>query len=222
MFAKAKFNLPDSWNELTLDQKAPLRADKWEPEKSMNLSDYKMIELVDAMTSKPWENALMLLIGLGIRPVELMKLTVRFNPETGQDQIHCSHHKVTGKGSTPSRWLTPILPVRDDGKPVDWDLVELVKSKPELPDLTDASLLGQHLKRDTRLFRTWVEEAAENGEQLTPYAFRHSYATRGHRLLVPMPVMAKLMGHSEQTHCREYNLSDSGSMKAVLAMLQSR
>lgn len=207
---------PTCWAPLSKEDKEDLMPEKHDPQKSITLSDRQILELVDYIKDESWQNLVMVLAAYGLRPHELGCLSVRVNDE-GEEQLWCSYEKKAGKGKTAPRWLTPIYPCDDDGIPANWNLLHRFKEGTLVfPSLTDKSHVGQYLGRDCRVFRTWKEEAAEVKQKLTPYCFRHSYSARGHSTGLPSSVMAFLMGHSLETHNREYKHLQKDSMQALL------
>ena len=49
-----------------------------------------------------------------------------------------------------------------------------------------------------------VVQAKHQGEQLTPYSFRHRYATRMHAVNVPLANVCEAMGHTIDVHPKSY------------------
>ena len=212
-------NLPSCWAPLGTKEKDVLRAEKWTAERSVTLSDRQMLELVDSIQNPLWQNVTMMLAAFGLRPFELHHLSVRINDE-GEEQLWCSYEKKAGKGKTAPRWIVPIYPRDDDGIPANWNLVFRFKTgQLSFPPLKDQSSVARFFSRDCRLFKQWRKEAEESRQVLQPYCFRHSYSARGHHLGLPSGVMADLMGHSFQTHCREYAYVEKESTQALLKRL---
>jgi integrase len=48
------------------------------------------------------------------------------------------------------------------------------------------------------------DEAEHNGEQLTPYSFRHRYAKGMHAANLPLANIAEAMGHTIEVHLKSY------------------
>jgi integrase len=218
-FGHRHHHLPNCWAPLDADDKSELKADSWEAEKSITLSDRQMLELVDSIKNPEWQNVVMMLAAFGLRPFELHHLSVRVNDE-GEEQLWCSYEKKAGKGKTKPRFLTAIYPYDEDGKPANWNLVFRFKEGLlTFPPLGDMSAVNRYLSRDCRVFREWRKEAQANKQKLSPYCFRHSYSARGHNKRMPAGIMADLMGHSLQTHCREYRYTETTTTQSLIRAL---
>ena len=48
------------------------------------------------------------------------------------------------------------------------------------------------------------EVAEHNGEQLTPYSFRHRYAKPAHVARLPVDEISEAMGHTVEVHLKSY------------------
>jgi integrase len=145
---------------------------------------------------------------LGLRPIELLHLSVKRDPKTKIDFWHCSYQKRAGGGVTEPRRLYPLALVDERGQPQSWDLLERWKAKGiELPSLRAGNgasdAISTYLNRQTG----WQDMKAEleaKGERLACYSFRHSYSVRGHQRGIDNGSMALAMGHSIEVHCRSY------------------
>jgi integrase len=61
-------------------------------------------------------------------------------------------------------------------------------------------------------------EAAEVGEELTPYAFRHRYAKTSHAAKLAPKDISDAMGHTLDTHLQSYaRFASTGLAKAYAA-----
>jgi integrase len=150
-----------------------------------------------------------LLAELGVRPVELLHLSVRTDPKTKQSYWWCSYEKRAGGGVTKPRRLQE-MPLRDEeGIQQQWDLKDRWKGqKIELPPLGmrngAAEAVANYLDRQAG-WQSLRSEMAAKGERLTPYSFRHGYSLRCHAArTIPVGDIALVMGHSLAVHCSSY------------------
>jgi integrase len=77
----------------------------------------------------------------------------------------------------------------------------------QLPPLNREGDGGQALNQYLRRREVWMalrEEAEHNGEQLTPYSFRHRYAKGMHAANLPLANIAEAMGHTIEVHLKSY------------------
>ena len=63
--------------------------------------------------------------------------------------------------------------------------------------------LNQYLRR-RKLWMTLRDEAEHQGEQVTPYSFRHRYAKGMHSANVPIANISEAMGHTIEVHLGSY------------------
>jgi len=169
-----------------------------------------------------WTAAVMLLAELGLRPIELLHLSVKVDPMTGEPYWWCSYMKRSGGGSTAARRVYPLALAGEDGSSSEWNLLSRWQAgRLELPPLTYGAGdgLGTYLKRQG----AWSElrdEMATTGERLVPYSLRHSYSLRGHRLGIDAGSMARSMGHSYEVHCRSYPWASEANTAAAFAKVR--
>jgi integrase len=181
-------------------------------QKADPITDQQIINLLASLpedsAGKRWEDVIKLMAELGLRPIELLHLSVKKDPKTGLDFWHCSYQKRAGGGVTEPRRLYPLALVDEEGHAQDWDLLERWKAKGvELPSLRAGNgasdAISTYLNRQTG----WQDLKAEleaKGERLACYSFRHSYSVRGHQRGIYNGSMALAMGHSIEVHCRSY------------------
>lgn len=187
------------------------------------LSDTQILTLLEGIPDTPvgrrWRFAVELLATYGLRPEELRYLVVEQRPE-GLG-LRCLYRKATGGSElTAPRSLYPLL-VRDkDGKPQDWRLVDRVACREGLPSLGQPGKGGEALGTFLRRLAAWQQlrvEAAEVGEELTPYAFRHRYAKTSHAAKLAPKDIADAMGHTLDTHLQSYARFASSGLAAAYA-----
>jgi integrase len=145
---------------------------------------------------------------LGLRPVELLHLSVRTDPKTSEPYWWCSYEKRAGGGVTKPRRLWPLPLLSADGTLQEWNLLQRWQARLiELPPLragngaADAIATYLNRREGWRSLRAQLE--AEGG-RLTCYSFRHGYSVRGHQRDIDNGSMALAMGHSIEVHCRSY------------------
>ncbi|QPN64049.1 site-specific integrase [Synechococcus sp. CBW1004] len=157
------------------------------------ISDAEILRLIaslpDDAAGLRWRDAIRLMAELGLRPVELLHLSVRMDRSTGEPHWWCNYRKRSGGGITEPRRVYP-LPLQDEGALVSWNLLARWQARLiHLPPLQSgngaADGLGTYLKRQPA-WRSLRDEVESRGERLVPYSFRHSYSLRAHRRnLVP-------------------------------------
>ena len=187
------------------------------------VEDQQIINLLSSLPSdaagQRWSDALQLLAELGLRPIELVHLSVQKDRSTGQPYWWCSYRKRSGGGDTEPRRVHPLPLVDAEGQVQRWNLLERWQAGLiELPPLTSGTgagdALGTYLSRQP----SWCSLKAllaANGERLVPYSFRHSYSLRGHLRGIDAGSVALSMGHSFEVHCRAYPwASQSGTAAA--------
>ena len=166
------------------------------------LTDAQIIELLEAADNckaPEWKNVLLLMAVYGLRPIEVLNLEVKLNPDTGKKQLHCKYQKACGgktkKIETEARFLYPCAPRDEEGKKYCGDLTAAFKANlmPFPPMGRGAADINQHLARNP-VWRRIREEAKEEGKQLRPYSFRNSYSVRCHERNVPSAQVAAAMG----------------------------
>jgi hypothetical protein len=94
-----------------------------------------------------------------------------------------------------------------DGSPTHWRLEKRLRAGEPLPQVVDPTLTGDRMGRFLRRQAIWQElstEAQQLGQELVPYSQRHRYSATCHRNNVPPKFIAEAMGHSLETHLRQY------------------
>ena len=94
-----------------------------------------------------------------------------------------------------------------DGTAIDWNLQARLEVGEKLPPLNREGDGGQALNQYLRRRGVWMalrDEAEHNGEQLTPYSFRHRYAKGMHAANLPLVNIAEAMGHTIEVHLKSY------------------
>lgn len=82
------------------------------------LTDGQILALIDALSvdamGQRWADAVRLAAELGLRPIELLHLSVRQDPATGERYWWCSDRKRSGGGATQPRRLERLPLVASD------------------------------------------------------------------------------------------------------------
>lgn len=187
------------------------------------LSDAEILELLAALPDqgpgRSWSDAIRLSSELGLRPIELLHLSVRMDPRSGEWFWWCSYSKRSGGGATEPRRLEPLPLIDDHGAMQQWNLLERwMDGDITLPPLESgngaADCLKTYLNRQ-EAWRVLRARLAERGERLVPYSFRHSYSLRCHQRGIDGGSTAAAMGHSYEVHCRSYPWASEAGMVAA-------
>jgi hypothetical protein len=145
---------------------------------------------------------------LGLRPIELLHLSVRTDANSREAYWWCTYRKRSGGGVTEPRRLFPLPLVDLNGDVQQWNLLARWQARLiELPPLTSgngaAECIKTYLSRKPA-WRSLRETMKANAQRAVIYSFRHSYSLRGHQRGIDAGSMAQAMGHSFEVHCRSY------------------
>ena len=176
------------------------------------LSDSQIIRLVDSINNPRWRFAVQLMATYGLRPEDLAHLHTRNNG----NELWSDYRKSKGgkKGETTEpRQLFPLFIEDIDGTLINWNLMQRVHIKEELPPLNDKGGIGQavgRFLRDSKVWQQLKQEALAEKQQLVPYSLRHRYAYIGHNrqkadgtYRAPKQI-ADAMGHTLDVHLQSY------------------
>ena len=176
------------------------------------LSDSQIIRLIDSINNPRWLFAVQLMATYGLRPEDLAHLHTRNNGK----ELWSDYRKSKGgkKGETTDpRQLFPLFVQDIDGSSINWNLMQRVHIKEELPPLNDAGGIGQavgRFLRDNNIWQQLKQEAFAEKQQLVPYSLRHRYAYIGHNrqksdgtYRAPKQI-ADAMGHTLDVHLQSY------------------
>ena len=176
------------------------------------LSDAQILQLLDNLPEgdphNQWRFAIQLCAVYGLRPEELRHL--RIKSVANGFELWTIYRKSMGgtKGAkTEPRRLHPLLLRDADGTAIDWNLQARLEVGEKLPPLNREGDGGQALNQYLRRREMWMalrDEAEHNGEQLTPYSFRHRYAKGMHAANLPLANIAEAMGHTIDVHLKSY------------------
>ena len=175
-------------------------------------TDQQILNLLAALpenaSGQRWADGIRLMAELGLRPIELLHLTIRTDSSTREPYWWCTYRKRSGGGSTESRRLFPLPLIGDDGEVTSWKLLQRWQANLiELPPLGGGNSPADCIKTFLNRQKAWQslrETMAANVQRAVPYSFRHSYSLRGHQRGIDAGSMAQAMGHSLEVHCRSY------------------
>ena len=151
----------------------------------------QMIELAGDMSSRPWENLrnqalLMLIYGCGLRISEALNLSYGERPKPGNVSV-----RITGKGN--KQRDAPILPLVENA-------IQLyIKAAPF--DFKDDDPLFRGLKggrfsaRQVQMIVAKCRRLMGLPDEVTPHAFRHSFATHLLAAGGDLRTIQELLGH---------------------------
>ena len=90
----------------------------------------------------------------------------------------------------------------------------------QLPPLNHEGDGGQAVNQYLRRRKVWMtlrDEAEHQGEQLTPYSFRHRYAKGMHAANVPISNICEAMGNTIEVHLKSYARFKSNASADLVA-----
>ena len=206
-------------------EEGELQAERWTPpprlrqivgpkaqkQASFPLKDEQILGLLAALPNdapaRRWRFALQLVATYGLRPVELLHLSLRPG-----GMLWCSYQKTSGGGRTKPRELRPLHPEWAE----EWELLARLESREDLPPLGGPAGPADSMRKYLIRQEAWRELTA--AAPITPYSFRHGYALRAHQDYWISPrITAELMGHSVATHNEHYSQwTDGATIDAAL------
>ena len=176
------------------------------------LSDAQILQVLDNLPEGEahdrWRFAIQLCAVYGLRPEELRFLRIKDGASGAE--LWTIYEKSMGgtKGlKTEPRRLHPLLLRDSDGAVIDWKLQARLQVGEGLPPLNrdgdGGQALNQYLRR-RKVLMSLRDEAKHQGEQLTPYSFRHRYAKQSHARRLAVAEIAEAMGHTIDVHLKSY------------------
>ena len=173
------------------------------------LTDSQIIRLLESLPDdeigNKWKFACQLMAVYGLRPEDLRHLHTRNKGK----ELWSGYEKSKGgrKGeTTEARRLFPLL-VSDGDELIDWNLIGRFQIKEPLPSLGKEGKAGESIGTYLRRKLVWKQlqqEADSEGQQLTPYSFRHRFSSEGHARGLQPKQLADSMGHDLETHMNSY------------------
>ena len=178
---------------------------------------------VDAEAATRWFNCFCLMAELGLRPIEINYLQVRFDRIEKEHYWHCTYRKKGGNGATEPRDIEPLPLMDRDGNEVKWNLIERFRGNLlPLPERVTGEAAGTYLKRR----QSWKDlkevMMQTQGANITCYSFRHYYALRCHVRLIDSGSACKSMGHSIESHHRNYPYSSKTTTRNAFKRARER
>jgi len=125
------------------------------------LTDQQIIDLVAGLpkdeTGNRWCDAIRLCSELGLRPIELLYLSVRRDPSTREFHWWCSYCKRSGGGATAPRRLEPLPLIDQNDGLQDWDLLNRwLTGAITLPPLESGNGAAECLKTYLNRQKAWI------------------------------------------------------------------
>ena len=169
--------------------------------KPMSQNDaLQMIALAGDISSRQWENLrnqalLMLIYGCGLRISEALNLSYGERPKPGNVSV-----RITGKGK--KQRDTPILPLIENA------IQQYIKAAPF--DFKDDDPLFRGLKggrfsaRQVQMIVAKCRRLMGLPDEVTPHAFRHSFATHLLAAGGDLRTIQELLGHSSLSSTQIY------------------
>jgi len=176
------------------------------------LSDAQVLQLLDNLPEGKvhdrWRFPIQLCAVYGLRPEELRHLRIKDGANGAElwTIYQMSMGGTKGLKIEPRR-LHPLLLRDSDGAVIDWQLQARLQVGEALPPLNRDGDGGQALNQYLRPRKVWLslrDEAKHQGEQLTPYSFRHRYAKQAHAARLAVAEIAEAMGHTIDVHLKSY------------------
>jgi integrase/recombinase XerC len=160
----------------------------------------QMIALAGDISSRQWENLrnqalLMLIYGCGLRISEALNLSYGERPKLGNVSV-----RITGKGK--KQRDTPILPLIENA------IQQYIKAAPF--DFKDDDPLFRGLKggrfsaRQVQMIVAKCRRLMGLPDEVTPHAFRHSFATHLLAAGGDLRTIQELLGHSSLSSTQIY------------------
>ena len=229
-FAVNRCNLPDTWTPpAKLKELIGKVKEGDEPKKIKGDPFNNDQQILDLLASLPtddqdkkvskaaaqWFNAVCLMAELGLRPIEVGKMIIKYDPTMKKDRWFCTHEKKGGNGQTDPRFVKPLPLIDRDGNLVNWNLFDRFKAGLlPLPENIDGDAFRSYLIRR----KHYVELKAAMAKQkknLVNYSFRHYYSLRSHQANIPVGEVCLSMGHSYESHVRAYPYAKASSVDSA-------
>ena len=173
--------------------------------------DQEIIDLVNGFNGDTMlQDCLKLIAELGLRPIELKHLSVKYD-EFKQPYWWCSYRKKSSKGTTDPRHIDPLELVDDDGNVQKWNLIDRWQlGDIKLPLLDGVGGVAGSLRDLLRSRDAWkclYAIAKARDENFGLYSLRHSYSVRVTSRNIDSGSMSDSMGNRERTFLDSYQSS---------------
>ena len=84
--------------------------------KDFSFVNFLINSIPDTELGNIWADAIRLISEYGLRPIEVLHLSVKKDRATGEDYFYCSYEKRSGGGTTEPRVLHPLPLIDDQGE----------------------------------------------------------------------------------------------------------
>ena len=176
------------------------------------LSDAQILRILNNLPRgeqhNRWRFAIQLCSVYGLRPEELRHLRIKDGADGAE--LWTIYQKSMGgtKGAkTEPRRLHPLLLRDADGSSINWNLQSRLQVGEKIAPLNSlgkgGQAMGRYLTRQT-VWQALRVEAEHQGEQLTPYSFRHRYAKQAHAARLAVAEISEAMGQTIEVHLKSY------------------
>ena len=166
------------------------------------------------------QDCLKLIAELGLRPIELEHLSVKFD-ENKQPYWWCSYRKKSSKGMTDPRHIDPLPLIDDEGNVQKWNLIDRWQlGDIKLPLLDGKGGVAGALRDQCRSRPAWknlYSTFTKRGEKFGLYSLRHGYSVRGTSRNIDSGSMSDSMGNKERTFLDSYQSSSKKTRRAAFA-----
>ena len=215
-------SFPPSWLPKTeRSEHIGTKAADWESQKKDAATDQEIIDLVNGFNGDTMlQDCLKLIAELGLRPIELKYLSVKYD-EHKQPYWWCSYRKKSSKGTTDPRHIDPLELVDDDGNVQKWNLIDRWQlGDIKLPLLDGKGGVAGALRDQCRYRPAWkniYSTFIKRGEKFGLYSLRHGYSVRGTSRNIDSGSMSDSMGNKERTFLDSYQSSSKKTRRAAFA-----
>ncbi len=215
-------SFPPSWLPKTeRSEHIGTKAADWESDKKDAATDQEIIDLVNGFTGDTMlQDCLKLIAELGLRPIELKHLSVKYD-EFKQPYWWCSYRKKSSKGTTDPRHIDPLELVDDDGNVQKWNLIDRWQlGDIKLPLLDGKGGVAGDLRDQCRSRPAWknlYSTFTKRGEKFGLYSLRHGYSVRGTSRNIDSGSMSDSMGNRERTFLDSYQSSSKKTRRTAFA-----
>ena len=215
-------SFPPSWLPKTeRSEHIGTKAADWESQKKDAATDQEIIDLVNGFNGDTMlQDCLKLIAELGLRPIELKHLSVKYD-EFKQPYWWCSYRKKSSKGTTDPRHIDPLELVDDDGNVQKWNLIDRWQlGDIKLPLLDGKGGVAGALRDQCRSRPAWknlYSTFTKRGEKFGLYSLRHGYSVRGTSRNIDSGSMSDSMGNRERTFLDSYQSSSKKTRRTAFA-----
>ena len=215
-------NFPPTWLPKTEKiEHVGKKSSTWKSSRGDAVTDQEIIDLVNGLSNEPMlQDCIKLIAELGLRPIELTHLSVKFD-EFKQPYWWCSYRKKSSKGMTDPRHIDPLPLIDDEGNVQKWNLIERWQlGDIKLPLLDGVGGVAGSLRDLLRSRAAWKNLHAivtNRDEVFKLYSLRHGYSVRGTARNIDSGSMSSSMGNRERTFLDAYQSSSKKTRRTAFA-----